>query len=541
MTPTQRHMPGNILGNRYMLLSLIAKGGMGEVWKSRDQLTGKVVAVKVLRPELSGESLPLNRLRLEAQNTLRIEHPNIASVFDSGEDHGRGWIVMELVDGRPLTDYLKGGQRLAPQHLIPVLIQMAMALGAAAEAGVVHRDIKPANVLIRPNGTVKLTDFGISRTKDQVDLTQAGMVMGTAQYLPPEQALGELATTVGDLYSVGVIAYEASAGKRPFTGKSQVDIAFAHVHDELPPLPTDVPDELASVIYHLLEKEPSKRPENGQALVRELVQAAQALDIPITATPLPDPISDGETESVRSTAAQPVLPPVRHTPRRSLPDEMLAPVDMDSARLDTIIADDSGKEVQPEETQPESMPQVVPASADKPSPARLSWRPASSVTTREHETDSSQSTTRARPSIPWANVHSENPSHPAQDAAGPRSFSTRRNERASRPQRPSEKIVWESVTKSSVEAVGYRTVPPQQTAYSRSIVAPALSATRRALRWVAAIIVALLLFALLSLAAYNFIGSRLPGATVPGTAGILMPVHTDGTLGSPDYQEAHHV
>lgn len=336
MTTQNRHMAGHMVGQRYMLLSLIAKGGMGEVWKSRDQRTGKIVAVKVLRPELSGESLPLNRLRLEAQNALLIEHPNIAAVFDSGEDDGRGWLVMELVEGRPLTDYLRSGNRISPAELLPVLVQIGMALGAAAQAGVVHRDIKPANVLIRPNGMVKLTDFGISRTKNQVDLTQAGMVMGTAQYLPPEQALGEMATTAGDLYSVGVIAYEACAGKRPYTGKSQVDIAFSHVHDPLPPLPDDVPEPLAKVIYHLLEKEPTHRPESGQALVRELMAASQQIGVSVSPTPLTLPRRD-ENAQPEPTRVQPKLPPVRHETVRTLPEEMLTRPRLDEARLDVLV------------------------------------------------------------------------------------------------------------------------------------------------------------------------------------------------------------
>ncbi|WP_175957232.1 serine/threonine-protein kinase [Schaalia sp. Marseille-Q2122] len=345
MTATSRNSAGRMIGGRYMLLSLIAKGGMGEVWKARDQLSGRLVAAKVLRPELSGEELPLSRLRLEAKNTLRIEHPNIAAVLDSGEDEGRGWLVMELVEGRPLTDYLKGGQRLSPEHLIPVLIQMAMALSAAAAAGVVHRDIKPANVLIRPTGMVKITDFGISRTADQVDLTAAGMVMGTAQYLPPEQALGEVATTLGDLYALGVIAYEAAAGKRPFTGSSQVEIAFAHVNETVPPLPSDVPAPLAQVIMHLLEKEPSKRPASGRALVRELVGAAQALSIPISPCPLPQP--DGAAQAP-AAPAQPVVAPIEHTPARTLPEEMLRPVDLEAASLDAVVGPEPQRPSRPQ-------------------------------------------------------------------------------------------------------------------------------------------------------------------------------------------------
>ena len=318
---------GRVLGGRYTLLTPIAQGGMGEVWKARDRVSGHIVAAKVLRPELTGEELSLSRLRLEAHNSMSISHPNIANTQDSGEEDGIGWIIMELVDGYPLTDYLRGGSRIKPEYLMPILVQVAMALGAAARAGVVHRDIKPANIIVRPDGMVKLTDFGISRAEGQVNLTAAGMVMGTAQYLPPEQAMGEVATPIGDLYALGVIAYEAAAGRRPFTGETQVDIAFAHVNDPVPPLPDFVPEPLADVILHLLEKDPAKRPESGSAAVREIASAAKAMGVSVTPRPLPLPKAAQRPEEVR-TPVQPSVPivaPVRHLTRRTLPDEMLQP------------------------------------------------------------------------------------------------------------------------------------------------------------------------------------------------------------------------
>ena len=329
-TRAPNQLAGRVLGGRYLLLSLIAQGGMGEVWKARDRVTGRILAAKVLRPELSGQELSLSRLRIEARNAMSVEHPNIANVLDSGEENGRGWIIMELVEGRPLTDYLRGGQSLAPEYLMPILMQIAMALGAAAQAGVVHRDIKPANVLIRPDGMVKLTDFGISRTDSQIDLTADGMVMGTAQYLPPEQAMGEKATSLGDLYALGVIAYEAAAGVRPFTGKSQVDIAFAHVNEPVPALPDTVPAPLAQVIYRLLDKDPQQRPASGSALVRELVAAASEMGVSLQARPLPAPTVPAPQHGAAPAASEPAVEtrvnpvarrsaPIRHTHRRSLP------------------------------------------------------------------------------------------------------------------------------------------------------------------------------------------------------------------------------
>ena len=377
-------LAGRVLGGRYLLLSLIAQGGMGEVWKARDRVTGRTLAAKVLRPELSGQELSLSRLRIEARNAMSVEHPNIANVLDSGEENGRGWIIMELVEGRPLTDYLRGGQSISPEYLMPILMQIAMALGAAAQAGVVHRDIKPANVLIRPDGMVKLTDFGISRTDSQIDLTADGMVMGTAQYLPPEQAMGEKATSLGDLYALGVIAYEAAAGVRPFTGKSQVDIAFAHVNEPVPALPDSVPEPLARVIYHLLDKDPQRRPESGSALVRELVAAGSEMGVSLRARPLPPPTVEAPHHGAPPTPGAPAVEtrvnptlrsgaPVQHTQRRSLPADLLEPVDLEAQAAKPSLA--ARKPTTPTRQSRRSPTKSAAASAEMPRRRRSATRP----------------------------------------------------------------------------------------------------------------------------------------------------------------------
>ena len=311
---------GRVLGDRYTLVSRIAKGGMGEVWRARDKRTGMMVAAKVLRPELTGEEISLSRLRLEAKNTMRARHPNIAMVLDSGEDEGQGWIVMELVSGRPLTDFVGDGNRLTAQQLLPILAQVAYALAGSAQAGIVHRDIKPANILVREDGMVKLTDFGISYAPGQANLTAVGMVMGTAQYLAPEQAMGGEATPSGDLYSLGVIAYEALAGQRPFTGKSAIDIAMSHVRDEPPALPNSVPDPLADIVFGLLAKDPAERPPSGTALVRALTRAAGEMGMSTAPMPLPVPDSKSHSSAkptgseARSAVAETDARPVAEAP-----------------------------------------------------------------------------------------------------------------------------------------------------------------------------------------------------------------------------------
>ncbi len=293
---------GKVLDSRYKLLRQVATGGMGEVWTARDSVSGRHIAVKILKPELAGQDTFLQRLRMEARNAMQIEHPNLAAVLDHGEEDGLGWIVMEYVEGRPFNEYLRDGNRISPDQLIPVLIQTAYALQAAHSREVVHRDIKPSNLIITPEGVVKLTDFGISVTPNQATMTEAGMVMGTAQYLPPEQAMGEPATHAGDLYALGVIAYEALAGRRPFTGKTQVDVAFAHVNDPVPPLPEDIPKELARVVMHLLRKKPSDRPKDGTALARELAAVARSLDIETSPKPVSLPDSASAERPVATAA-----------------------------------------------------------------------------------------------------------------------------------------------------------------------------------------------------------------------------------------------
>ncbi|WP_350258269.1 serine/threonine-protein kinase [Scrofimicrobium sp. R131] len=319
---------GRRLGGRYMLLTLIARGGMGEVWKARDTLTGALVAAKVLRPELTGEEVSLSRLRLEAKNAMRAKHPNIAAVLDSGEEDSQGWIIMELVEGQPLNEFMGDGLKLSPAELIPVLLQTAYALDAAARADVVHRDIKPANILVKADGRVKLTDFGVSLAQGQANLTAAGMVMGTAQYLPPEQALGKVATPAGDLYALGVIAFEALAGARPYTGDSQVDIAFAHVNEDIPPLPADVPVPLADLVTRLLSKDPDDRPNTGAALARELTRVAEEIGVGTAPVPLRVQQLPADTPLPTAPQGQP-LPAAAQVPEPAGPSDRWLDFDLD--------------------------------------------------------------------------------------------------------------------------------------------------------------------------------------------------------------------
>ena len=259
---------GIALDGRYRLDSKIAVGGMGEVWVAHDIALARDVAVKVLREEFAGDPGFLERFRTEARNAARLSHPGIAQPYDYGEVDGSGYIVMELVLGEPMSELLAREPVLPRDRLLPILAQTARALHAAHLAGVVHRDIKPGNILLGRSGRVKITDFGVSLATNQISLTATGMVMGTAQYLSPEQALGRPATPSSDIYSLGVVAYEALAGKRPFTGDSAVDIAVAHVNRPVPPLPRRVDSRMADIVMRMLAKDAAERPRSAASLAR---------------------------------------------------------------------------------------------------------------------------------------------------------------------------------------------------------------------------------------------------------------------------------
>jgi hypothetical protein len=284
---------GSLLAGRYEITGPIAVGGMGEVWKARDRVLDRIVAAKVLKSEFTGDPSFLARFRNEARHTAALAHPNIASVFDYGEtvdDTGTqqlAFLVMEFVEGQPLVTILHDEGALPVDWTLHVLSQSADGLSAAHRAGVVHRDIKPGNLMVRPDGVVKLTDFGIAQARDATPLTRTGMVVGTAQYLSPEQAQGMEVTSASDVYSLGVVAFECLTGARPFDGASQVAIALAHINRPPPPLPAHVPPAVRLLVERALAKDPGDRFPDGGAFAEAIRRVAAGGTL--AAAPAPGP------------------------------------------------------------------------------------------------------------------------------------------------------------------------------------------------------------------------------------------------------------
>jgi len=273
-----------LLAGRYRLTDRIAAGGMGEVWRGQDELLNRAVAVKLLPTGRAGDETFLARFRAEARYAASLSHPGIARVYDYGEssEFGGAYLVMELVDGEPLSAILARAGRLSADATLDIVSQAARALDAAHQAGIVHRDIKPGNLIVAPNGTTKITDFGIATAVQAAQashLTETGMVMGTAMYVSPEQATGAPVTDASDIYSLGVVAYECLAGRPPFTAREPLAIAFAHKHEPVPALPPDVPQPVSDLVYHMLGKTPEERPASVRVVADRADKLRDALAV----------------------------------------------------------------------------------------------------------------------------------------------------------------------------------------------------------------------------------------------------------------------
>src|SRR5262245_49849704 len=306
--------PGTILGGRYRLEERIASGGMGDVWRCVDDVLGRTVAVKILLPSLLEEAGFTERFRVEARTMATINHPGVVDIYDTGSDPAAGaYLVMEYVEGDALSRTLAKVGRLTPARTMALVAQAADALYAAHEKGIVHRDVKPGNLLVRPNGTLVLTDFGIARSAGAAQLTAAGSVLGTASYISPEQAMGQPATPLSDIYALGVVAYQCLAGRRPFEGENPLEIAMRHVRENPPPLPPDIPAPVRTIVERAMAKDPASRWPTAAAFA---AVAGRAAGVPAGTRPASPaaPPSPGPVRPVSGGPSTPTPTPLPTSP-----------------------------------------------------------------------------------------------------------------------------------------------------------------------------------------------------------------------------------
>jgi serine/threonine protein kinase len=317
---------GQLLAERYKLTNRIAVGGMGEVWQASDTRLDRTVAVKVLKAELSGDPEFLHRFRTEARMTASLNHPGIAAVHDYGEtmagEHEIAYLVMELVEGDPLAGILAREGRISAERTLDILEQAGNGLQAAHEQGLVHRDVKPGNILVTPAGKVKITDFGIAKAAHAAPVTRGGMVMGTAHYIAPEQALGNPAEPASDVYSLAVCGYECLTGHRPFLSENAVTVAMMHIRDMPPPLPPDVSPAARAVIEATLIKDPRQRYNSGGEFAAAVaaVRAGHPLPLPACVA------ARGGYVTMPSNPMPPNPMPPNPMPPNPMPSNPMAPI-----------------------------------------------------------------------------------------------------------------------------------------------------------------------------------------------------------------------
>ena len=274
-------MVGETIAGRYEVEELVGHGGMSSVYKARDALLERHVALKILHEQYSADDDFVERFKREARSVAQLQHPNIVTVIDRGEEDGRQYIVFEYIDGENLKEHVVRKGRLDVREALEIALEVARGLAFAHEQGLIHRDVKPQNILLNGDGRAKVTDFGIARTVDVDGMTQTGTVLGTSNYIAPEQASGRRVDAHSDVYALGAVLYELLAGEVPFPGESFVVVAMKHMHEPAPSLLDvrgDIPLRVAAAVDRALEKDPEQRFPTMDAFAAELQACLAELD-----------------------------------------------------------------------------------------------------------------------------------------------------------------------------------------------------------------------------------------------------------------------
>lgn len=298
-------MEETVFNGRYKIIEKVGGGGMADVYKAEDQVLGRTVALKILHKQFASDEGFLERFRREAQAAAKLTHPNIVSIYDVGEEGGVHFIVMEFVHGMTLKKLIQKDAPMSTEKVVHVSMQIAKAMEFAHEHEIIHRDIKPQNVIITDNGEIKVTDFGIARAGATSTMTRTGAVMGTAHYISPEQAQGNIVGPTTDIYSLGVVMYEMATGELPFRGENPVSVALKHINDTpMPPRSVfgDIPISLEAVIIKSMAKNPNERYRSAEAVRDDLKRVIEGLPVKMVGAAMP--AGGDASDMTRTMAAQ---------------------------------------------------------------------------------------------------------------------------------------------------------------------------------------------------------------------------------------------
>lgn len=338
--------PGMILSNRYEIIELIGTGGMSEVYKAKCHVLNRYVAIKVLKPEFSSDVNFVTKFRIEAQSAAGLSHPNIVNVYDVGEDNGIYYIVMELVEGITLKEYIQKKGRLLPEQAIDFSIQIAQGLEVAHQNHTIHRDIKPQNIIVSKNDGIKVTDFGIARAASSNTMT--ANAMGSVHYISPEQARGGFSDERSDIYSLGITMYEMVTGHVPFEGENNVAVALMHIQGEMVSpreYYPDIPTSLEKIILKCTQKKAERRYLTASALIADLkrVQANPDIDCVVVPPVVPNSptveITSDEMKAIKEGRQMNEAPVVEETPSSVVERPDITPI-IPPSKFDNLFDDD---------------------------------------------------------------------------------------------------------------------------------------------------------------------------------------------------------